>query len=356
MPPGQMPGDLLSDLADDPAWYLRDVEPTRGQAIFSPLDEARYQDSIVLDNGIKRAGPRDLVVDLDGLLRLAHKLNLPPRPIHYIFHIGHCGSTLMSTILGGLDGFLALREPPMLMGLARSMRHLGETGFPISRERWEQLLQLALGLLGRTWRPTQTALVKPTSHAGNLIPLLMACTGRERALLLHVGLETYLTTMLRAEVRRETMLFARDFRLRDFVTLMPEMPDSVEAYRPGELAAMSWLLHARELAAVMDAGALNKRTLGLDFDRFLADPEPSLRQVCEFFSQPADDATLQRLLAIHGKRSAKDPGRSYDHARRKADLSAASKTYAEEISAGLRWAERIETEGGPFSRLRERLG
>jgi len=355
-PPGRIPGDLLSDLAADPAWFLRDVDPIRGQAIFSPMDEASYRASIFLDNRIKRAGPRDLAVDLDGLLRLAQDLDLPSRRIHYIFHIGHCGSTLMSTVLGGLDGFLALREPPMLMGLSRSMRHLEEPGFPISRERWDQLFELALALLGRTWRPTQTALIKPTSHAGNLIPLLMNSTGWERGLLLHVGLETYLTTMLRSEVRRETMLFAKDFRLRDFVTLMPDLPDSVESYRPGQLAAMSWLLHAREFATAMDADALRERTLGLDFDCFLADPQSSLHQVCEFFSQTADDTTLQRLLDMHGGRSAKDPGRSYDYARRQAELSSARQAYADEINAGLRWAEQMETAGGPFSGLRERLG
>lgn len=356
--PGPSPGDL----AADPGWFLRDVDPIRKQAVFSPMSEASYQASIFLDNRIKRAGPRDIVVDLDTLLRLVRTLDLPRRPINYIFHVGHCGSTLLANVLGSLACFFALREPPMLMGLSRSRRYLGQQEFPISQQRWDQLFDLALRLLGRTWHAGQTALIKPTSHAGNLIPQLMAFTGKERALLLHVGLETYLATMLRTEIRRETMLFAEDFRLRDFAALMadvpelPKLPDTASAYRPGQLAAMSWLLHAHEFAQVMDASVFEGRVLSLDFDRFLEQPERSLAQVCDFFGQRVASEALESHLAAYGGRSAKDPGRHYDKTRRQAELSMARQDHADEISAGLRWAEEMQTPGGPFEGLQTRLG
>ena len=350
------PGDPLRDLTRSPAWFLRDLDPVRGTAVLSPMDETSYRASSFLDNRIRRAGPRDLAVDLDALLNLARRSGIRRRPIHYIFHTGHCGSTLLSRLLGELPGWLALREPPLLMGLSRSLRRLHEPGFPISLERWEALFELALALLGRTWRPDQTAMVKPTSHAGNLIPRLLGFTGQERALLLYVSLETYLTTMLRPDARRETQLFARDFRIGDFRRLVPGAAGSVDDYAPAQLAAMSWLLHARELARALDDPALDGRVRLLDFDRFLDAPEAGLEDICQFFGQGQDPATLASVLSGPGGRSAKDPERSYGPEQRQAELAAARQTYGDEIEAGLEWAAGIEAAAIPFTGLKARLG
>lgn len=350
------PGGPLRDLAGSPAWFLRDLDPIQGTAVLSPMDEASYRASSFLDNRIRRAGPRDLAVDLDALLDLAARSGVRRRPIHYIFHVGHCGSTLLSRLLGELPGLLALREPPLLMGLSRSLRRLHEPGFPISLERWETLFDLALAMLARTWRPDQTALVKPTSHAGNLIPRLLGSTGQERALLLYVDLETYLTTMLRPDTRRETELFARDFRIGDFRRLVPGAAGSVDDYTPGQLAAMSWLLHARELARALDDPALDGRVRLLDFDRFLDAPETGLEDICRFLGQGQDPPTLASVLSGQGGRSAKDPGQRHGPEQRRAELAAARQTYADEIDAGLEWAARMEAAAEPFTGLRARLG
>ena len=64
-------------------------------------------------------------------------------PTRYIFHIGHCGSTLIARLLGELEQFLSLREPPVLMGLSRSCRVLDSPEFGLDRDRWQALFELA---------------------------------------------------------------------------------------------------------------------------------------------------------------------------------------------------------------------
>ena len=349
------PGSPLRDIAGSPAWFLRDVDPITDKAVLSPMDESSYRASIFLDNRIKRAGSRDLAVDLEALLELATRSGMSRRPVHYLFHIGHCGSTLLSRLLGDCDGLMALREPPVLMGLSRSLRRLQEPGFPIAPERWETLLELSLCCLGRTWRPGQTALVKPTSHAGNLIPRLLTFTGEERAVMLYVGLETFLTTMLRPEIRRETLLFARDFRIGDFDSLMPGRRDSAADFEPGQLAAMSWLLLVREMACALDDPSLSGRIKTLDFDRFLASPETTFGEVCDFLGQHPGPESLGDILARHGGHSAKDPDRRFDAARRQQELAAARHSHAREIEAGLVWAQQMVRDNECFSGLLDRF-
>ncbi|MGC8517731.1 MAG: hypothetical protein ACP5P4_04285, partial [Steroidobacteraceae bacterium] len=61
---------------------------------------------------------------------------------HYIFHIGHVGSTLISRILGEHPGFHAVREPALLRAIAAEQAPAAHT----------PSLTMVLPLLARTWR------------------------------------------------------------------------------------------------------------------------------------------------------------------------------------------------------------
>ena len=100
--PSQDPArkDRLLTMLTSPSMFLRDLDPLRGIATFSPMSEESYRASAFLDNRIVRAGDRDAAMDLDHLLELVRARPRRRRPIHYIFHIGHCGSTLLSKVLG----------------------------------------------------------------------------------------------------------------------------------------------------------------------------------------------------------------------------------------------------------------
>jgi hypothetical protein len=130
----------------------------------------------------------------------------------------------------------------------------------------------------------------------------------------------------------------------------------VDEYAPAQLAAMSWLLHARELARALDDPALDGRVRLLDFDRFLEAPEAGLEDICRFLGQRQEPATLASALSGQGGRSAKDPERRYGSEQRRAELASARQTYGDEIEAGLAWAAEIEATAMPFSDLQVRLG
>lgn len=341
-PSGLQTAAIQRSMLTSPALFLRDVDPLRGTAIFTPMSEDSYRASAFLDNRVVRSGARDLIVDLDDLIDLASSREHKRRVIHYIFHIGHCGSTLVSRVLGERRHYLSLREPPLLMGLSRSLRALGRSGFPISHERWETLKDLSLMMLGKTWRDDQVALIKPTSHAANLTPILMDHTGRERAVCLYVDLESYLATMLRPHTRRETRLFAKDFRVREFSTLFTGASDKADDYSDAELAAMSWLLHARELSQAMENAGVAERCLPLHFDDFLQNPTVITGRICEFLGSPVAPSEWDRLDVDKWLcRAAKVPDQHYGGDDRNKELADSRLRHRAEMEDGMSWAAAI---------------
>lgn len=355
-PTGQGAAKNRKAILTSPEIFLRDLDPVRGRAVFTPMSEASYRASAFLDNRIVRVGDQDRVVDLDDLIELVATQPARHRVIHYLFHIGHCGSTLISRVLGERPCYLALREPPLLMGLSRSFRALDRPGFPISRERWEVLKDLSLFMLGKTWRSDQVALIKATSHAGNLIPTLMRHTGRELAVVLYVDLETFLATMLRPHTRREARLFARDFRARELAGLIDAPPRAADDYSDPELLALTWLLQARELAMALEAPDIGPRCLPLHFDDFLADPPTATDRICAFLGPAIAPAERDRILdGPWLTRAAKDPGQTYGREDRERELSASRSRHAADMAAALAFAKDI-SDSEALSGLRERFG
>jgi len=345
----------LQALARGPELFLRDIDPGRNAAILSPMSEDSYRRSSFLGSRLTRDGERDFVVPVDALIQILSETGRPEGHINYIFHVGHCGSTLLSRLLGELDEFHALREPAVLMGLSRSYRALGESGFDMTRERWQMLYDLAVALLSRTWRPDQTALVKATSHAGNLIPMLMNQTGKEKALFLYTDLETYLVTMLRSHTRNENRLYAKEFRIREFMSLAPSRSGDFDDYPDAHIAAMTWLLHAREFDLACADTDTASRVLVMSFEEYLADPPKHLGRICQFMDAPIGADVLQDLLYGPAATShAKLPDSDFDATKRKSELDVARKKSSQEIDAGMTWARQVCSEEPAFAGLIER--
>ncbi len=341
----------LERLTLTPELFLKDFNPDRDLAILSPMTEASYRQSVFMDDRLVRGGARDLALSLNALGQVWQRSSSPARAVHYIGHMGHCGSTLLSRLLGELSGFHCLREPPVLVGLSRSLRRIDTPGFPLDGYRWGQLLELAALMMQRTWRPDDVAVVKPTSAVGNLLPALMNRTGNERGVLLYVHLEDWLPLMLRPEVRRETRLFARDFRLADFreaagATL--ETPDS-----PGALAAMTWLLQAGEFARLLRHPQTASRVRLLHLDTLLEHPLAILARLCDWFGKPQTEDRLEAVCARLLGADAKRPGQAYGPQARRADLERARLESAAEVEAGIAWAHRTAGQVEAFAGLIE---
>src|SRR5688572_22289076 len=103
-------------LAATPRWFPHRLDPLSDHVLLVEKEEGDYREASFLDDRSLRPDRprhgvewRHLAAAMDQRLR---------RDVHYIFHIGHVGSTLISRLLGELPGILALREPLILRTLA----------------------------------------------------------------------------------------------------------------------------------------------------------------------------------------------------------------------------------------------
>lgn len=348
---------LLGDIMTSPVLFLRELDPDRDLAFLVEMSEADYRASIFMDNRLVHRGGAVVAVGLESLTRLCRRGGEQRHPAHYIFHTGHCGSTLVSRLLGELPVFHALREPPVMMGLSRALRCLDDAASVITPARFDAWLELFSRLAARTWRASQAAIVKPTSHTNNLIPALMRQTGDERGVAMHLDLDSHLAIMLRPHTRRETRLYSRDFRQMDFRRSSPDPATWPAADEAGPLAAMGWLLHARELATALDDPAHAGRLTSLHFDDYLADDVTELGRMCRFFGHDVPAREIEKVVAgpVGRGYSKSREGSTFGRHDRAEILSASRRDHAPEIAAGLAWAERIAASVAPFNGLIERF-
>ncbi len=285
------------------------------------LSEADYQAASFLDNRLLAANTPQATVPWQELAVAAS--NLPVR-CHFIFHISHVGSTLLSRLLGSHPSCFSVREPAILR--------------LISQGNFQDRLQTFLGLWSRTYHPNQRAIIKATSFVSEIAVQLLSIAPDSRALLMFVKPETFLPALLDGAMSDISINAQSRFERLQGKGLLGEV--RLDDLSPGECVAMSWLSEMESLHEA--AKNFADRTLWLDFDEFLKQPELYLQKSFSHFGVSAE---VQSLIAGPiMQRYAKKPDVNYDSSFRAKLLEASREKYGDEISRGLAFIKRHKTE------------
>ncbi len=262
---------------------------------------------------------------------------------HFIFHIGHVGSTLLSRLLGEDSRLFALREPAILRTLARLKTDPELQPRRFDDAEFADRQTLFLKLWSRTFEAGQTALIKATSFASELAPRLLAGPSEPKALLLFVSPETCMATILAAANAREEAKTLTEGRLKRLHRRIGREVWRLGALSEGEALAASW---AAEMSALAEAHrAAGARAMLLDFDHFLADPQEQLSLVFRHFGRKTTPKKVGAILeGPLMQRYSKAPEHAYSPELRRELLDEARKTHAAEIAKGLAWLERAADE------------
>src|SRR5690242_8440931 len=264
------------EIARDATWLAQALDPSAGTARLVAMDRESYRAASFLDDRMLQQ-PVDAQVLSWTVVEeaITDELRSDAR---WIFHIGHVGSTLLSRLLGELDGVLALREPRLLRDLALSP--------PAVREGY---LRLVARLMSRAFADDELACVKATSWVSEIAPELVP--PGERVLLMFAAPRNYIATILAGEnsVKEQRMLAAtRAQRLSRRVSTLGA------AHSDAELAAIAWACEMTSLEDAADAMA-DRKIAWLDFDQMLANVPEALRLSANHFGFLADEAQLQAL-------------------------------------------------------------
>ena len=241
-----------------------------------------------------------------------------PMRCDFIFHVSHCGSTLLSRLLGTHPAVFSLREPQIL------------------RQPVIEHLDTFLGLWSRTFHPGQRALIKATSFVSERAEDLLARVPDSRALLMFISVRTFLAALLDGAMSDiESQTASRWERLQRRLNHAALPPAS-----PGEVVAMSWLCEMLALSAA--AERFHDRTHWIDFDSFLATPAAGLIRGVEHLRNAAPPSLVEEVLAGPlMQRYAKKLEAGYDAALRRKLLQQAEAKHGSEIQQGLLWLSRL---------------
>lgn len=329
-------GLLHRDGFTTPDLLVQQINLTARTAIVLRMTRRAYRAASFLDSRVLPFARDGFALPHAHLLRWTEAIVDTPRPIHFIFHTGHVGSTLISRLVDEADGVLSLREPPTLRTLAHAHDMLGQEDAPLSPSEYDAWFATQLRLWRRGYDDTRCVVVKTTSDTARIGHRLMNDAPTARAILLNVPAETYLAQTLSA-------LSVRDVhdKLPERLARLARLLGDVEEPRStGEAIASSWL--AEQLTHDRIRHPWPERILRVDFDAFLADSGVHLAAIFKHLQLEAPDTLRDSRAAGHPLMSqySKQPDRGFSASDRAERLTTSRCQNATEIRSGLSWLER----------------
>lgn len=336
---------MYSDLMDNPHWLFIRYEIPENYCEFVNVDDTVYSASLFLDHRLEVNSPARKRIELIALLDRFSRKKVSHRAANYIFHIGHCGSTMISRLLGCFEGVLALREPVPLISLAENYRKIGEPPLRVNANQYSILESFVVHLVTRTFNEQQTALIKPTSYCYNIADRLMNYNKGSKSVMLYINLETYLATMLRASQRKAEALNAAQNCLSDLKNISCIDYPVIENLPVEKTIALNWIAHMTWLIRLTQNKSFNGRIGLVNFDDFLSNPAESLQSICTLFDIQANAGEIKTVINGPIMQSySKKPEIDYNSDTRRRELAQYRQIYSREISSTLAWAEKLCTE------------
>jgi hypothetical protein len=330
---------LLTGLVASPDVYVQKVDLVRDTALLLRLDEAAYRAASFLDDRILAPGLNGGWTSLPNVVAAAQDI-VQGRPLHFVFHTGHVGSTLLSRLLDESGCVLSLREPLPLRTLADAHDVLGSPESLLGHAEFERLERALLELWSRGYSSTHAVVVKATSSACRIATSLLERLPGAHAVYLNLHAEPYLATLLAGKNSGVDLRGHGPVRIRQLQARIETPLAPLHSLSLGELAAMSWLAETwNQHDAVDRAGS---RVLALDFDELLLDVAGSLQRVAEHFQLPLESGWLTGIARSPVlTRYSKSPDFEYSPQLRRELLRESRRTNAAQIAAGLRWLDTL---------------
>jgi hypothetical protein len=335
----------MTEVWADAGWHLYQFDFTAGVSEWLPLSEVQFRHASFLDQRLPAAAAPPLSIPLEEMHHLT--AGGATTTTNFIFHIGHCGSTLLSRALAACPTVLPVREP-------LTLRQLSTLQGELPTDEWTHYLQFALAAHSRIFRPGQTSMIKATSTCNALILPIMKLLPH-RQVLLYLRLESFLAGMLGKQAPAQDLSGHASARLQEWQAISGQvLSQPANGFTETQLAVLAWLTG---MARLLQAGAQNsgqdgeqndRQCLLLDFEDFLAAPETGLGRLIDFFelSDPSQEI-LQAWPEISLGYS-KQPDQPYSAFNRNRTLARGRLQRGEEIRQGLDWAAELIQQNPAF--------
>lgn len=315
---------ISADILHDPEYLPFRLDLANGRVLFVRLDARQRREAAFLDQRALPPQPQGAWIPLS-MLSSAGSGAIADG----IFHIGHCGSTLLSRLLDSWQEVEGLREPLPLRDLAAAWHAPAPP---------RDLLATLMACWRRPLPPASRIAIKVTSSCNALIEPMLREGGLQRAILLDMPLAPWLATLLKSEDSVRDALAASDERA-EVLRLHGIAADGEHAPRDAiEACAMGWLAEHLRFDA-LSRGEFAGRVLRVDFEDLLSSPETTLSRIAAHLSLDAGRVADAMASPAWGRYS-KAQQHGYGRDDREHDLALARERFGEEIARGVVWVDR----------------
>lgn len=337
--PSTTADDMVARLPASPDVYPQKIDLNTLMVLLLQFDANAYRQASFLDDRILAPAAVGAWASFDRVAD-ASRLVTDPRPVHFIFHTGHVGSTLVSRLLDETGLVLSLREPLPLRTLAEAHDALGRVDALLSDVQFDHALTTLLRLWSRGYPGNRGVVIKATSTAGRIAAPILARSEGSRAIYLNLRAEPYLATLLAGQNSPADLRGHGPERMRRLQSRIGAPLPPLHGLSIGELAAMSWLAESWSQREALSHHP--GRTIAFDFDQLLAGVATGMDRMLRHFGLPADASRLDALgrspvLA----RYSKAPEFAYTPEIRAQLLRDSRRRNGDEIRKGLAWLDQL---------------
>ena len=332
------PASVLAEAIADPAWFPHQLDLPGRRVLMVRLPERDVRAAEFLDERVLGRQRDGFWVPAAQWLEEASKL--PPRAPQAIFHIGHCGSTLLANLFEALPGVLALREPLILRTLADACEALPSPVARMDRARFAEWFDASVRVLARPHTPGQRVVAKATSSCNALIEPWLERVDEARALMLYIDLDSYLATILKSPASRSDCARFAPARLAFLHGAVGDDTVRLHALDDAQQVALGWVAELLRFERARER--FGARCAMLDFAELLDGGIGVLARVAAHLKLDANlgDYAAAWSPAVLG-RYAKARNHVYGADDRAADLAESRRRHGDEIDAGLAFADAL---------------
>ncbi|HEY0505930.1 MAG TPA: hypothetical protein VGD42_20795 [Lysobacter sp.] len=317
---------------DDPHYLPFKLDLVARRVLWLRLDAQQRREAAFLDDRAIPAHAEGGWIPLDALP--AH--DVPPA--HAIFHIGHCGSTLLSRLLETWPDVHGLREPLPLRTLAEAWPLRATAQSRLSPVQADDTLRALWSRWSQPLPPGRRCVVKATSSCNGLAAPLLALHPGMHAVLLDMPLRPWLATLLKSPSSMLDAANAAGERLAWLQAHGHARDVALHQLTLPQQCAMGWLAERFRYEALA-AGEHASRVLRVDFESLLDDPRRELARIAAHLG--LDGARVDEAVASPAwGRYSKAQSHGYGRDDREHDLALSMHKHADGIAEGEAWVAR----------------
>jgi hypothetical protein len=276
-----------------PELHLHQIDLVQQNGLFVQMNPGAYRAASFLDGRSFNHQTLGGWIPFQQIQQTVLQGALPESLLHFIFHMGHTGSTLISRLLDESGVVQSLREPLVLRDLAVMHDRKKDSDHLLSPQDVDAWTEIMLRLWSRCRPGRQCAIVKATSSTARVAAELMRARSSARAIYLSMAAEPYIAVILGGPASLMDIRGHAEERMRRLTRFLGQEPKPLHELSPGELVAASWVCEALTREQIRQSAG--ERLLCLDFDEFLGDIPAAIRRLLVHFGLPGGEDMTNRI-------------------------------------------------------------